>query len=120
MAQEKAKYKKKTLYFNQENLDVYEYLSTRKDFSDYICNLIKEDLGMSKEGEPSLDLSKVLSELEVIKKKIDKIKVAPFVIPVDKENDFIVTKKEIELEHQEQDKTKAKRRKPRSNPADIL
>ena len=114
MAQEKAKYKKKTLYFNQDNIAIYDYLCSRKDFSDYICKLIRDDLGMPK-TDAALDLSKVLSELETIKDKLDNIKVFPVDII---QNEYVA--KEENAQEVVKPKTKPKRNKARYAPSEIL
>ena len=59
MAKDKAKYGRKTLYFNASNQDIYEYLSTVKDHSEYICNLIRADLGIEKKDDTQALLEKI-------------------------------------------------------------
>lgn len=59
MAKDKAKYGRKTLYFNANNQDIYEYLSTVKDHSEYICNLIRADLGIEKKDDTQALLEKI-------------------------------------------------------------
>ena len=88
MAQNKAKYNKKTLYFNQDNLDVYYYLCEMKDMSDYICKLVRADMGLPKD-EIKVDLSEVMSELKRLNSKIDNIKVSGVQVEPSKNNEPI-------------------------------
>lgn len=90
---EEIKFNKKTIYFNQDNLNVLRYLNTRKDASEYLCELVKKDLSHDrvdsesllkeihstiKQGDNnsnSVDISGIMSMLDVISNKLDNIKV---------------------------------------------
>ena len=72
MVKEKAKHRKKTIYFNQDNIEIFDYLNSRNDVSEYICQLIKADLGMVKE---EVDMSLLLSKLDRLEQKISNINV---------------------------------------------
>lgn len=78
-----SKHNKKTIYFNQDNLDIMKYLSGRKDASEYLCNLVRADLGMVKE-ETTVDMRLLLSELSHIKNKLDNLSVVG--VPVEHSN----------------------------------
>lgn len=110
MVSEKSKYKKKSIYFNKENLDIFEYLKTKSDASDYICKLIRADLGMETE---EVDMSLLLSELKKLNNKVDNLKIIN-VSDAGKDTQLRVAEEETESENEEYDD------EPMFDPLDIL
>lgn len=90
---DELKSNKKTIYFNKDNLNVLVYLNTRKDASEYLCELVKKDLCSDRVDSESLlkeihsnikqgnnnsnevDVSSIMSMLTKIDEKLDNIKV---------------------------------------------
>lgn len=65
-------YTKKTIYFNLENQDIYDFIQSKgRMASKYICDLIRADLSKDNVVIDENTVKMMLSEIEVLKRQLN-------------------------------------------------
>ena len=66
-----SKYQRKTIYFKSDNADIYEIIENiGKGASDYICDLIRQDVSNEKENFDKI----LMKELKALRNEIKHLK----------------------------------------------
>ena len=84
-----SKYPRKTIYFKADNVELYDYLEGMgKQASEYICQLIRDDMTRDTTRDTTATEELILEELRQLREDLKHVKIDA-TIPVDPEPQMV-------------------------------